>query len=114
LVYRFRRGAAGWTLAGTLRPPAGDGAAAFGGALARDGTRLLIGAPGSDGARGRAYLAEQGGDGTWSEPARLALPREPLPEEAGAGSAVLLGGGQAWIGAPGAGRVFVLESRGGG
>ncbi len=114
LVYRFRRDASGWELAGTLRPPADDGAVAFGRTLAREGARLLVGAPGSDGARGRAYLAEQGADGAWSEPVRLALSREQLPEEAGAGSAVLLAGGQAWVGAPGAGRVFVLEPRGGG
>jgi len=124
VVYHFRRAGDDWILAGIIRPAvvagasepsaAGGGVAGFGQTLSRDGDRVFVGAPAADSARGRVYVMERLPDGGWSEPSRVELPAEAAGEEARAGTAVLLAGGRAYVGAPGAATVVVLEPSAGG
>ena len=72
--------------------------------------RLLIGAPGSDEGRGGAYVTGREPDGTWSDMTRVPLPPTATVERAAAGASVRMSEGQAFIGAPGAATVVVLES----
>lgn len=108
VVYHFTRDGEGWGLHSVIAPPTADGVAGFGGSLAWEGDRVLIGAPRADSARGRAYVLERDGD-SWSMPARVELPSDALTPGSGAGASVALADGRAAVGAPGAGVVFALE-----
>jgi choice-of-anchor B domain-containing protein len=70
-VFVYRRSGGAWDEAARLT--AGDGIPGdrFGSALAVDGERLLVGAYWADSGRGAAYVFERGGDGGWSQSARL-------------------------------------------
>lgn len=114
VVYHFTREGDGWSLATVIEPPAGDDVAAFGRTLSWGGDGVLVGAPESDGGRGGVYAVQRSGEGGWSRPRRVDLPEETLGERAGAGSAVLVTEDQSFVGAPGAGVVFVVEARPGG
>ena len=97
-VYVYRRGGdAAWAVAETLRPGAGAVGDQFGTGVAWTGERLLIGAPGAEERRGRAYLFERR-EGNWVERASLDPAAEP---RAGAGSAVAMTSDAAFLGAPG-------------
>ena len=82
----------------------------FGGSLAMDGQRLLVGSTGGDEAQGAAYVFEK--DGTnWTYQATLSPPGMEFDEHFG--KAVGLNGDAAFVGAPAAdsskGAVFVFE-----
>jgi hypothetical protein len=81
----------------------------FGRALGLDDGRLLVGAPAADSARGRVYSVSRTADGGWSQPRAVGLGADGLPPGAAAGWSLEVDGDRAYIGAPGAARVFVLE-----
>ncbi|MDT8341796.1 MAG: hypothetical protein RQ751_09815, partial [Longimicrobiales bacterium] len=109
VVYRYRRSGGGWALEGAIRPPVDAGVAGFGGALARDGDRLLVGAAASDSARGRVYAVERRADGGWEEPHAVELAAGVVAPGTRIGAALALAGERALVGAPGASRVHILE-----
>lgn len=106
-VHHFRRSGQRWTLVGSMRPDDGE-ADGFGASISWDDESALIGAPDSDGRAGRVYAASQSG-ASWSVGPALTLPASFSAENAGAGASVLLGDGQAFVGAPGVGAVAVLD-----
>ncbi|NNF12033.1 MAG: choice-of-anchor B family protein [Gemmatimonadetes bacterium] len=116
-VVRLTAGSDGsWSRTEELAPPdnAGSTPTAFGAALAVSGDRLLVGAPGADGARGRAYVYQQDAS-AWT------LARTLTPDgldQAAFGSAVAVGGVIAVVGAPNAwgadGRAAVFDLAGDG
>lgn len=121
-VHHFTRSGSEWALAGTLRPrevaAAESGSTSvgssivegFGAALAfRDGT-LLIGAPASDEGRGAVFAAVSSAGGSWDTARRVSIPSRITGERAGAGTSVFMADGQAFVGAPGAAAVTVLEA----
>jgi choice-of-anchor B domain-containing protein len=112
VVYHLRRSGSAWNVQGTIRPGADAGQSGFGSTLAWEGDRLLVGAPDADSARGRVYVVERGAGG-WGEPTRLPLTGADAVG-ARAGSAVLMVGERAFVGAPGTGNVFVLRRDGSG
>jgi choice-of-anchor B domain-containing protein len=112
VVYHFRRAGSAWSLQGVIQPEAGAEAAGFGRSLSWEGDRLLIGAPAADSARGRVYTVDRQADGTWGAVRALTLPSDSGEPGARAGSAVLLAGDRAYVGAPGAARVFALQRSG--
>ena len=113
-AYVYRRGSDGsWTEVATLEPGGeeerGPG---FGAAVAVDGGRLLIGAPGQDGFAGavHGYVVDESSgewvaDGTW---------RAFDETFADFGSSIALDGSEIWIGAPMAGdfegRFYVVSA----
>ena len=114
VVVLYERDGGAWAETARLDPPTAptpDGAD-VGLALALDGDRLLVGAPGEDtdaSSAGRAYLYERSGGG-WSLTETFAA---AAPEAfAGFGLSVALDGDRALVGAPnedGAGRVHAFE-----
>ncbi|MEX1184538.1 MAG: choice-of-anchor B family protein [Gemmatimonadota bacterium] len=114
VVYHFRRTAGSWRLHATIAPDAGARGADFGRSLSRQGDWLLVGAPAADSGRGRVYAARRDSNGAWGELRPLTLPREAEAEAARTGTAVLLAGDRAYVGAPGAASVFVFERDGDG
>ncbi|HEX6307728.1 MAG TPA: choice-of-anchor B family protein [Longimicrobiales bacterium] len=108
VVYQYRRTNGAWTVRAVIRPPAEERAAGFGRALSQQGEWLLVGAPASDSASGRVFAFRRQGDGTWGDVRVVNLPRATAGAGARAGSAVLLDGDRAYVGAPGAATVFVL------
>jgi choice-of-anchor B domain-containing protein len=97
-LYRYRRDPSGaWILTGELAPASGAVGDQFGVAVAADGGSLVVGAPGANGTGGRAHVFARADEG-WVETAIL----DPAAvANAGAGSAVGLAGGVAFVGAPG-------------
>jgi choice-of-anchor B domain-containing protein len=97
-VYAFQRTGDEWTLGATLTlslPAPGD---AFGEAIALQGTRAIIGAPGRDG-YGAAYVFERESDESWD----LAAELRPGGGDVGGrfGAAISVAGERALVGAPG-------------
>lgn len=114
--YAFDEAEEEWTMDAALAVP--SEARAFGTSLAvSSGRQVLVGAPGTDGARGAAYLYAAGGGGTTSWTMTGALEIEDLSPGAGLGASVALGDGLAVAGAPGAdggvGRAAVFTDDGG-
>jgi len=109
-VHHYRRTGSQWVLESTLRPEGDPGVGGFGAALAWQGGRVLIGAPASDGNTGRAYSAVLRGDGSLGEARRVELPAEVTTERARAGTSVFADEGRAFVGAPGAEAVVVLDA----
>ncbi|MGH7588950.1 MAG: choice-of-anchor B family protein, partial [Gemmatimonadota bacterium] len=70
-VYVYRRGGGTWEEAARLTAEDGIQGDRFGAALAVDGERLLVGAYWADSGRGAAYVFDRGGDGGWSQSAKL-------------------------------------------
>lgn len=97
-VRLLRRGTEGWEVAATLRPPPGSITTWFGYAVAIDGDRLLVGAPGDDGGarNGGAAFLYQRVRGDWTLRAIL-RPSEPESESL-FGSSVALRGDLALVG----------------
>ncbi len=108
-VYHFGREGGAWVMRGIIEPPPGEGVRGFGGALGRSGTRLLIGAPAADSASGRVYGATRATGGSWDRPLRVELPPTVAASRSGAGSSLLIAGRRAFVGAPDAAAVVVLE-----
>ncbi len=104
VVFGRGKGAGEWTARAVIQ---GSGTAAddwFGASLAFDGQRVLVGAPGvstPDSTRwknGQAFVFLTGQRGSWVEEARL-IPRAE-DGRTGLGTAVLLDGSEALVGAP--------------
>jgi choice-of-anchor B domain-containing protein len=108
VVYHFRRAGSAWTLHGVIRPGADSGTAGFGRTMSQEGEWLLVGAPATDSATGSVFLVRRQANGDWGEPRVVNLPPTATATGASAGSAVLLDGDRAYIGAPGAAVVVVL------
>ena len=106
VVYHYRRTGSSWSVHGVIRPAREAGLAGFGRALSQQGEWLLVGAPDADGGSGRVFVSRRQANGDWGEPRAVTVAR--AGEEAGVGAAVLLDGGRAYVGAPGAASVFVL------
>ena len=105
VVFARGRSAGEWTQRGALQPSATAAGDWFGAAVAFDGQRALVGAPGGTSAPldstrlrpGQAFVFRSAG-ATWSEEARLTA---PTPGGNGSmGMAVLLDGTEALLGAP--------------
>lgn len=113
-VYHFRRSGAEWRLAGVVRPGAAEQLLGFGASLAHAGEWLLVGAPTSDLGAGRVYATRRLAIGGWSELGALPISLGAVPGGARAGSALLMEGRRAFVGAPGTGAVvaFGLNSSG--
>ena len=109
VVHHFRRVGGIWAFEGSLVPDRDPGLSAFGTALAWHGERILIGAPGSDEGVGRVYAADLTDVGEWSAPRQVELPGSVTTERAGVGLSVLMTEEQAFVGAPGAAAVAVLQ-----
>ncbi|HUF51607.1 MAG TPA: choice-of-anchor B family protein [Longimicrobiales bacterium] len=114
VVYHYRRAGGAWRLHDVIRPTDVRGAAAFGRALSRQGDWLLIGAPAADSAAGRVFVSRRQSNGNWGQPQAVVLPAAMIGAGARVGSAVLLDGARAHVGAPGAAAVFVLARDGAG
>lgn len=97
-VVRFSVDDEGWTENGRLMPFDGTSGASFGSALAADGGRLLVGAPGHD-RRGAIYAFEDGEAGSWSTVHKLSVP--DLKVRAGLGTSLAAGPGLLVSGLPG-------------
>jgi choice-of-anchor B domain-containing protein len=82
--------------------PAGDLAAGdrFGTAIAIDGDRVAVSAPGRDAQKGAVYLFRRGADGNWTAEASLTGRRNLANSQMGA--SLLLSGDELWAGAPNA------------
>jgi choice-of-anchor B domain-containing protein len=115
VVYHFKRAGRAWNLQQVIRPGSDAGATGFGRTMSRQGEWLLLGAPAADSGAGRVFFSRRQADGRWSQPMAVNLPRPATVRRAGIGSAVLLDGERAYVGAPGAASVFVLarDSAGG-
>lgn len=83
-----------WSEMATLGAPDGAPADGFGASIARDGDRLLVGAPGIDERRGAAYLFERR-DGRWVETEKLTV--EGAEPGAEYGTSVALEGDLAFL-----------------
>ncbi|RMF61028.1 MAG: hypothetical protein D6746_06080, partial [Bacteroidetes bacterium] len=97
-VYVFEDGEAGWTEVARLEveDAAGDRTAA---ALALDGNRLLVGAPGHDARRGRVYVFLRDPDGVWTASDTLRV--DTLEPGDAFGATLALSGDGLLVGAPG-------------
>ncbi len=100
VVHVFRRSGTTWNAAGTL--PAADLAAGdrFGSAIAVNGARVAVSAPGHDAQKGLIYVFARAADGSWSQEAAVAGRR--IPANGQLGASLLLAGDKLWAGAPNA------------
>jgi hypothetical protein len=112
-AYVYARDDGAWTELTTLfasEPAAGDG---FGWAVAVDGERIVVGAPGGLGATGAAYVFDRDGD-SWGAGTRLSA-SDPAANDA-FGNAVAVRGDHVAVGAygkdDGAGAVYVFRPEG--
>ena len=110
-AYIFRRDGDAWSEVAMLTAPGPTAPVDFGTAVATDGVRVLVGARGSAGQAGSAYLFEDG-PGGWQLTAELPAPAS-FPTHSFFGEAVALEGPVALIGSPSAflseGRAVVFE-----
>jgi len=94
-VFEYRLQADAWQRAGELRAaPVAE--ARFGSAVALEGDKALVGAPGTEAETGAAFLFRRTADGSWTEPFEL------LGRQGGdrLGAAVAIDGDHLWVGAP--------------
>lgn len=100
-VYVFRKDGSNWVSEGTLTPAATDtsNASTFGSALAADGSRLLIGNSRADSGNGAVYVYARDAAGAWKLEMRISSPGPLTGRNAQFGSALLLRGDTAVIGA---------------
>ncbi|MCI0435141.1 MAG: choice-of-anchor B family protein [Gemmatimonadetes bacterium] len=115
VVYHFMRAAGEWRLQAVIRPAGEPGVLGFGRALSRHGDWLLVGAPAADSATGRLFFFRRDASGDWRLSSTVRPPRAIAGPRARLGTAVLLDGDRAYIGAPGeaAAFVFTRDSAGG-
>ncbi len=114
-IYSRNQGGAGaWGLAASLSDPAASNGDNFGTSVAVDGDTVVVGAQGSSGAQGKAYIysRNQGGAGVWGLAASLSDP--PASSGAQFGSAVAVNGDTVVVGAytAGTGGAAYVYSRG--
>lgn len=107
VIYHFRRAGNSWRQHAVIRPASNAGLVGFGRAMSQHGDGLLIGAPAADSGAGRVFFARRDASGKWGVPSVVSIARVPGPP-ARVGSAVLLAGGKAYVGAPGARSVVEL------
>jgi choice-of-anchor B domain-containing protein len=113
LVHVYRRGPAGWRAASTLKAPTPASNDMFGASVAADGATLLVGqssAPTSpDGGKGMVHVFTRTTAGAWQSAGMLNA--ESLAPRAGFGTAMLVKGDVAFVGAPGLqnGAVFMFK-----
>jgi choice-of-anchor B domain-containing protein len=108
-IYQYVRNAGAWQLRDTLTPGVATGVLGFGSAMRQLDDRLLAGAPASDSGAGRVFVLERASNGSWSSPVPINIARTTAPGGARVGAAVVLSGNRAYVGAPGAGLVHVLN-----
>jgi choice-of-anchor B domain-containing protein len=119
VVFRSGSGGASWSEQGTLVGSTANSTERFGAALALDGERALIGAPGQifgdSAVAGRVVVFRRTASG-WSKEAILTGAEGDKVR--GFGAALLIGGGEAYASAPGsdslAGAVYQFRSSGSG
>ena len=113
-VHVFARAGDGWELAYVITGDDVEIGDEFGAALAVDGDRLLVGAPGRADGVGGAYIFGRGDDGSWMQTAEFVPPADR--EIRGAGASVALSSDAAYVGAPsdaGPGAVLRFPAAGG-
>ncbi len=107
-----------WVLQSALQPAAGKNLDMFGYAVALDGDRALVGAPGRDSDEalnhGAAYVYGRGADGKWTQQASLLASDRRASDVFGL--SVALAGNSAFVGSVGAagnaGAVYAFEDQG--
>jgi choice-of-anchor B domain-containing protein len=99
-VHLFRRSGSTWTAAGSL--PAGELTPGdrFGSAIAIDGERVAVGAPGRNAQKGMVMVFRRGADGSWTQEGSMAGRR--VPANAQLGLSIAFSGDQLWAGGPNA------------
>ncbi len=107
VIYHFRRAGRSWRQHAVIRPEGGAGMVGFGRTMSQQGEWLVVGAPAADSGGGRVFFARRDASGNWGAPSAVSVPRAPGPP-ARFGSAVLVTGDKAYVGAPGARSVVVL------
>lgn len=109
-VYIFRRGANGvWSSAGVAAALAAEPGDRFGSALALDGARLVVGAPGRSMRKGSVFVFGRQTDGAWTQEGMLVAARGT--DNAQLGTSVAIRGDVLAAGSPGA---VVVPGAGGG
>ncbi len=114
-IYVFERGGDGWDFAYIITGNGVEIGDEFGAALAVDGDRLLVGAPGDNEGRGGAYLFERA-DGEWNQTVAFVPLQVSNREVRSAGAAVAFSGDAVFLGAPsdaGPGTVIRFPAAGG-
>lgn len=100
-VYVFRRDTGGgWSQEQKLTGSDVQSGDRFGGAVAVDGDKALIGAPGQDTSTGAVYAFRRDADGSWRQLSKVT--GNGLEQRSDFGATVALEGNSAFIGAPGA------------
>jgi choice-of-anchor B domain-containing protein len=102
VVYHYRRTADTWAVHAVIRPAGETGVAGFGLAMSQQDDRLLVGAPSSDSARGKVLFFRRGANGDWSQTSTSGPPGDVAASNLEFGSAVVVDGDRAYVGAPGA------------
>src|SRR5690606_34291172 len=110
-VYVFQRVGDAWTQQAKLVPSGGSAGEAFGVAVAVEGNRALIGAPGRNDRAGVVLVFTRGGTGQWTQSGQISP--NGLDRNNQFGSSIALADGIAYVSAPsyaqGAGAVFALR-----
>ncbi len=99
-VHVFRRSGGTWSAAGTLPATELNAGDRFGAAIAVDGDRVAVSAPGRDAQKGAVYLFRRGADGSFAAEGMVAGRRVPANSQMGL--SLVLAGDQLWAGAPNA------------
>jgi choice-of-anchor B domain-containing protein len=111
-VHIYQRTGASWRVTGKVSAPAGSPNDGFGASIAADGVHLLVGRLGlptaADSARGAVEAFRREANGRWSHVATITASSRA---RAGFGSAIVVRGDRAMIGAPGEGGGLVYEYR---
>ncbi len=108
VVYHLRRDGGSWALHGVLRPESASAVRGFGQSMSQDGDWLLVGAPAPDSSAGQVFFFQREANGDWSQASAVAMAPDAAGPRARVGSAVVLDGNRAFVGAPGEGVVFEL------
>jgi choice-of-anchor B domain-containing protein len=99
IVYRFARGATGWSEQAQLRAGDARDGDGFGASLAIEGLRLAVGAANQNQGRGAVYIFERNAAGAWQQAARLVA--DDTAAGSGFGRAVAFAGDEVLVGASG-------------
>lgn len=111
-VYAFRRNGDTWAAETTFAPIDTVANSSFGNALAASGNRLMIGNFRADSGTGAVYVYDRDPAGAWKMEMRIPPPGPITGKNSGFGSAILLRGDTAFIGASsdrGAGAVWIYS-----
>jgi len=112
-VYVYRKGASGWAEVDRLVASDGFSGDGFGAAIATNGGSMLVGTRPHAQVEGvtTVYVFERTAPGSWAQVGRL--PTVDVADGAAYGGSLALGDGVAFVGAPGAGSVYVFGGSGG-